>query len=58
MDARETRRDYRKHPTQSTADPDHRDEAETAVRIRLVLSRADAIRRLGWRWRPQEPVTI
>jgi hypothetical protein len=49
---------YRKHPTQSTADPDYRDEAEKAARVGLVLSRADAIRQLGWRWQPREPVTI
>jgi glycosyltransferase involved in cell wall biosynthesis len=49
---------YRKHPTQSTADPDYRDEAEKAARVGLVLSRADTIRQLGWRWQPREPVTI
>jgi glycosyltransferase involved in cell wall biosynthesis len=49
---------YRKHPTQSTNDPDYRDVADKAVRIGLVLGRADAIRRLGWKWQSRDPVTI
>ncbi|SOJ56978.1 hypothetical protein MSIMFB_04456 [Mycobacterium simulans] len=49
---------YRKHPMQSTKHLDYRDETEKNVRVGLVLSRADAIRRLGWRWQPREPVAI
>jgi glycosyltransferase involved in cell wall biosynthesis len=49
---------YRKHRTQSTADPDYRDETEKAARIRLVLDRADTIRQLGWKWQSEDPVTL
>lgn len=49
---------YRKHQTQSTADPGYRDEAEKAARIGLVLRRADTIRQFGWKWQSREPVTI
>ncbi|AEW95905.1 MULTISPECIES: glycosyltransferase family 2 protein [Streptomycetaceae] len=49
---------YRKHPGQSTEEPEYKDDAERATRIGIVLSRADAIRSLGWRWQPREPVTV
>jgi glycosyltransferase involved in cell wall biosynthesis len=49
---------YRKHQRQSTADPGYGDEAEKAMRIGLVLDRADTIRQLGWKWQSRGPVTI
>ncbi|MGW7004252.1 GltA [Streptomyces sp. NPDC054933] len=49
---------YRKHSAQQTAAPEYRDEAEKAVRTGIVLSRADALRSLGWRWQPREAVTV
>lgn len=49
---------YRKHLGQSTQDPEYNDSAEKAIRVGIVLNRADVIRRLGWKWQPQEPVTI
>ncbi|MFG2138993.1 GltA [Streptomyces sp. NPDC048650] len=49
---------YRKHPAQSTADPEHSEEDEQAVRMAIVLGRADALRSLGWRYQPKVPATI
>ncbi|MET7286831.1 glycosyltransferase [Streptomyces sp. NPDC005573] len=49
---------YRKHPRQSTASPEHRDEEEAAIRTKAVLDRAESMRTLGWRWRPSRPVTV
>lgn len=48
---------YRRHPDQSTADPEFGDAGEKATRIGLVLARADALRGLGWRWSPPGPST-
>lgn len=47
---------YRKYHTQSTADPEYRDESERTVRMALVLNRADAMREIGWTWRPRKPL--
>ncbi|MFC8436108.1 GltA [Streptomyces sp. NPDC057253] len=33
-------------------------ESDTTTRTALVLGRADALRQLGWRWRPSTPVTV
>ncbi|GGU71575.1 hypothetical protein GCM10010211_41580 [Streptomyces albospinus] len=49
---------YRKHPAQSTEDPEYADEEERVARIAIVLRRADALRGLGWRWRPENPATV
>lgn len=45
---------YRQGPGQ----PECQHGTETATGIGLALARADAIRELGWRWQPREPVTI
>ena len=47
---------YRKHPRQSTAEPEYHEESERVVREAVVLRRADAIRRLGWKWQPSDPI--
>ncbi|MEU9502810.1 GltA [Streptomyces sp. NPDC048196] len=49
---------YRKHSAQQTAASDYQDESERTIRIGIVLSRADVLRRLHWTWQPREPVTI
>ncbi|MFD8325039.1 GltA [Streptomyces lydicus] len=49
---------YRKHPAQSTEDPEYDDEEEQATRIAIVLDRSDALRSLGWTWRPGKPATV
>lgn len=50
----------RRRSTPPATGPEHRHkhERERGVHIGVVLGRADAIRELGWRWQPSEPVTI
>lgn len=43
---------YRKHEAQTTASKRYWNEAETTTRMAAVLTRAEALRRSGWRWRP------
>ncbi|GAA3858861.1 glycosyltransferase family 2 protein [Streptomyces sedi] len=49
---------YRKHPGQSTADPAYHDAEEKATRMATVIARADALRRLGWKWQPEQPAVV
>jgi hypothetical protein len=48
----------RKHSGLRDAGPEHGRRDERTRRLGVVLDRADAIRELGWTWRPADPVTI
>jgi hypothetical protein len=49
---------YRRWDGSSTVDPAHREAGETALRRAVLLGRADALRRCGWRWRPREDAIV
>ncbi|WP_212909556.1 hypothetical protein [Streptomyces sp. TS71-3] len=46
---------YRKHPLQTTAQPDYRREEEFATLRAAILTRLDALRTTRQRWSPHAP---
>ncbi|WP_432020123.1 glycosyltransferase family 2 protein [Streptomyces sp. 1222.5] len=47
---------YRKHSTQATAQQAHWDPDERAALDDLLLPRLEALRNLGWSWKPKVPL--